>query len=99
MSRLSSNGFRPSNKEIKDALLKARHNVKQDKYGGYICNCLPDNVAGAYLRDFISNAIGDNATLGAWVWHNVVGEDNAFPRKEDMKAHRLRWIDYMLEGL
>lgn len=91
--------MRPSNKEIKAALLKARHNVEQGKYGGYICNCLPDNVAGAYLRSFISTAINDNVTLGAWVWHNVVGEDNPFPSKEEMRAYRLRWIDHMLEGL
>lgn len=91
--------MRPSNKEIKAALLQARDNVKQGKYGGYICNCLPSNVAGAYLRSFISNAINGNATLGAWVWHNVIGEDNPFPSKEEMVAYRLRWIDYMLEGL
>lgn len=91
--------MRPSNKEIKAALLLARRNVEQGKYGGYICNCLPDNVAGAYLRNFISNAINYNATLGAWVWHNVIGEDNPFPNKEEMVAYRLRWIDYMLEGL
>ncbi len=91
--------LRPSNKELKAALLEARRKVEQDEYGGYICNCLPHNVAGVYLQDFISNAIGDNATLNAWVWHNVVGEDNPFPSVKDVKAYRLRWIDYMLEGL
>lgn len=90
---------RPSNKEIKAALLQARRCLEQGKYGGYICNCLPDNAAGAYLRSFISSAMNGNVTLGAWVWHNVIGEDNPFPSMKDMKTYRLRWIDYMLEGL
>lgn len=91
--------MRPSNKEIKAALLQARRCLEQGKYGGYICNCLPNNTAGEYLRDFISDAIGNSDTLGEWVWYNVIGEDSPFPNMEDMKTYRLRWIDYMLEGL
>ena len=90
---------RPSNKEIKDALLEARENIRSGQYGLYICNCLPDNDAGYYLREFVSEAIEGYATLGSWVWHTQVGVDKAFPNAEDMKAYRLRWIDYMLEGL
>lgn len=91
--------YRPSNKELKLALLEARQYLKEGRYGGYICNCLPNNVAGEYLRDFISDAIGDNDTLCGWVWKNVIGEDKPWPAAADMKAYRLRWVDYMLGGL
>lgn len=91
---------RPSNKELKAALLEARSNIKSGKHGGYICNALPNDDAGYYLRDFIGKAIGDDYdTLGSWVWHNHIGIDQPFPSVKDMKVYRLRWIDYMLEGL
>lgn len=89
--------MRPSNKEIKAALLEARNKIESEKEE-FICHALPrDDDAGDYLRNFIASAIYPEHTLNGWVVSNV--NDLSYPRKQSMKAYRLRWIDYMLEGL
>lgn len=89
---------RPSNIQIKKSLKIAYERIKSD-YSEFICHALEDTPAEEYLKYFIHNAISGYTALGSWVWHNHIGIDQMFPSGEDMKAYRLRWIDYMLEGL
>lgn len=88
--------LRPSNKEIKAALLQARANIMADKEE-FLCHALPRDDAGDYIRSFITQAISPEDTLNGWVVSNV--NDLSYPTKQSMKAYRLRWIDYMLRGL
>lgn len=89
--------LRPSNKEIKAALLQARNKIASDEEE-FLCHALPRNDdAGDYIRDFIMKAIYPEDTLNGWVCSNV--DNPIYPMCQSMKAYRLRWIDYMLEGL
>lgn len=88
--------MRPSNKEIKAALLEARANITADKEE-FLCHALPRDDAGDYIRSFIMQAIYPEDTLNGWIVSNV--NDPSSPTKQSMKAYRLRWIDYMLKGL
>lgn len=94
---------RPRTALIIAALKEARQGVLEDKKGGFICNNLPANRVGDYLVAFIAKAMtGDEGeeyfTLGNWVDNHITGPGN-FPSYPDMKAYRLRWLDYMIGQL
>jgi len=86
--------MRPSDKEIKAALLKARAKIESDE-DEFLCNALSHDDAGNYIRSFITKAINPEDTLNAWVYRNI----GCWARRSEMRVYRLRWIDYMLEGL
>lgn len=92
---------RPYNIEIKRSLQIAYERIKNDDYE-FICHALEDTPAEDYLKYFIHNAMGkersgwyNHETLNAWVLEHV----GYYPKYSEMKAYRLRWIKYMMEGL
>lgn len=93
--------IRPSNKQIKKSLKIAHERIKSYDFV-FICHALEDTPAEEYLTYFIHRAMGkernglyDHATLNAWVSENIGHR----PNTSDMRAYRLRWIKYMMEGL
>ncbi len=48
---------RPSTKEIKRALMIARNNIQYHSEE-FVCNALPNDEVGDYLRNYIMNALG-----------------------------------------
>lgn len=89
--------MRPCNEQIKAALLEARAKIESGEEE-FLCHALTrENAVGGYIRNFIMKAIYPEDTLNGWICSNVY--PSIFPMHQDMKAYRLRWIDYMLEGL
>lgn len=92
--------LRPSNEEIKRSLQTAYERIEND-YCEFICHGLEGTPAEYWLKNFIHAAMGVDKdadpieTLDAWVLETT----GSWPKRPDMKAYRLHWIKYMLEGL
>ncbi len=96
--------------EQKIAALKiARVRVKDKNSWGVlsgICLQLPyDNVAGDYLRDFITKSLGSHPWLSSWIscQKGMAGQleqaqmDGTY--REKLTTTRLAWIDWMITCL
>jgi len=108
---------RPSNALLREALIKARANIKARR-NTYLCHALGSAAArrphlrnaSAYLRQYIHKKLGDFPYLEGWQKARInrkYGEwsleaikfRQTWPSSQQMRETRLRWIDWMLEGL
>jgi hypothetical protein len=105
---------RPSNvttESIRTVLKQARANIKRG-HNVYLCRALSsvaynrpaltDTVA--YLRQYVMSKLGGEAYLDHWQRKKMLGTTVQmwnYPYHTDAqrRQHRIRWIDWMLEGL
>jgi hypothetical protein len=89
------------NKYIK-ILKKAKRIINnEDHY--FICWAIVDSCdwrteqkEGDELLEYITNALGDSATLGEWL-ASVANVPNYLRSYENLKAYRLRYCDHLME--
>jgi hypothetical protein len=105
---------RPSNittESIRTVLQKARANIKAGR-NIYLCRALASVVyhqpalsdTAEYLRRYVMNKLGGFPYLDSWQRQEMLSTtvrtwDQPYQTDAQRRQHRIRWIDWMLEGL